>query len=293
MRIIDAVTERIRAKRPFLSLEFFPPKDRALWPGFLETAERLKAADPLFVSVTYGAGGSTRGNTLELTAALAAEGLTPMAHLTCVGADAAYLREFLGGLREAGVENVLALRGDLPQNQPAGEAFGEFVHAADLVRFVRREFPEFSIGVSAYPHPHPESPSFAADRRATADKLAAGADFAVTQLFFDHREYVAYVEVMRALGTTAPILPGVLPVQSLESLKRILFLSGCNIPAKLYLALEEAHEKGGAEAVREAGVAFAVEQTRRLLENGAPGVHLYTLNKADVCLRIASEIGPL
>jgi methylenetetrahydrofolate reductase (NADPH) len=293
MRVSDAVTERIQRKKPFYSLEFFPPKDRALWPSFLDTVEQLKAMDPLFVSVTYGAGGSTRDNTLDLTAAIAQKGLTPMAHLTCVGADAASLRDFLNGLRAAGVHNVLALRGDLPKDRPATDAFGEFVHAVDLVRFVRREFPDFSIGVSAYPHPHPESPSFASDRQATAEKIAAGADFAVTQLFFDHREYVAYVEAMRALGATVPILPGVLPVQSLESLKRILFLSGCNIPAKLFLTLEEAHAKGGAEAVREAGIAFAVEQTRRLLDCGAPGVHLYTLNKADVCLRIASEIGPL
>lgn len=292
MRIIQAVSERIQQKRPFFSLEFFPPKDQGLWPAFFDTADRLKALDPLFVSVTYGAGGSSRSNTLGITAALAERGLVPMAHLTCVGADAASLREFLGGLREAGVKNVLALRGDLPKDA-ALDSLGEFRHAEDLVRFVRREFPDFCVAVSGYPHPHPESPSFAADRRATAQKIASGADFAVTQLFFDHREYVEYVEAMRGLGVTVPILPGVLPVQSLESLKRILSMSGCNIPAKLYLTLEEAQAKGGAEAVHEAGIAFAVEQIRRLLESGAPGVHLYTLNKADMCLRITSEIGPL
>ncbi len=291
MRIIDAVSRRAAAGKPFLSLEFFPPKEREFRPGFFETVDRLRAIEPLFVSVTYGAGGSSRANTLEIAAALAERGLTPMAHLTCVGADAASLREFLENLRAAGVCNVLALRGDLPQD--GSGSLGEFVHAADLVRFVRREFPDFCIGVSAYPYPHPESVGFTQDRRATAQKFAAGADFAVTQLFFDHREYVAYVESMRGLGVAAPILPGVLPVQSLESLRRILSLSGCNIPAKLYLTLEEAQQKGGSEAVREAGIAFAVEQIRRLLESGAPGVHLYSLNKADMCLRIASEIGRL
>ncbi len=289
MKIID----RIMSGGPFYSLEFFPPKDRAQWPGFLETVDSLRALEPLFVSVTYGAGGGTRENTLDLTARLAEGGLVPMAHLTCVGATSDSIREFLSGLRAVGVRDILALRGDPPKDRPVRWEDGEFVYASDLVRFVNSEFPEFGVGVAAYLTPHPESSSFAADRKATATKLGAGSDFAVTQLFFDPREYFEYVEQMRRLGVAKPILPGVLPIQSLESIRRVLSLSGCNIPAKLYLAVEEADRKGGAEAVKEAGIAFAAEQVRRLIDGGAPGVHLYTLNKAETCLRIADAVGKL
>jgi methylenetetrahydrofolate reductase (NADPH) len=216
-----------------------------------------------------------------------------MAHLTCVGASKDGIRAFLQDLASSGVYNILALRGDVPKGQSIRWEECEFPHASDLVRFVRSEFPHFGIGVAAYPTPHPESPSFAADRKAATEKLQAGSDFAVTQLFFDPREYLEYVEQMRILGVNNPVLPGVLPVQSLESLRRILSLSGCNIPAKLWLALEDADRAGGAEKVKEAGIGYAVRQIRRLLDAGAPGIHLYTLNKADVCLRIAEEVGPL
>ena len=289
MKIIDAMSGR----GPFYSLEFFPPKEREHWPGFFETAEKLRALDPLFVSVTYGAGGGTQDNSLEITARLAQAGLTHMAHLTCVGASKGGIRAFLQALASSEVHNILALRGDVPKGRSIRWEECEFPHASDLVRFVRREFPHFGIGVAAYPTPHPESPSFAADRKAAAEKSRAGSDFAVTQLFFDPREYMEYVEQMRTLGINKPILPGVLPVQSLESLRRILSLSGCNIPAKLWLALEEADRTGGAEKVKEAGIRYAVGQIRRLLDAGAPGIHVYTLNKADVCLRIAEEVGPL
>jgi methylenetetrahydrofolate reductase (NADPH) len=289
VKIIDAIA---RCGRPFYSLEFFPPKDETFTPGFLDAVERLRALNPLFVSVTYGAGGGARNNTLDITARLAQRGFTPMAHLTCVGSSSAGLRAFLDSLSHAGVDNILALRGDAPKDRPFRWEDGEFQYASDLVAFVRREFPEFGIGVAAYPTPHPESVSYAADRQATRDKLAAS-DFGVTQLFFDPREYFEYVEQMHALGVTKPILPGVLPIQSLESIRRVLSLSGGNIPAKLYLSLEDAHSKGGNEAVKEAGIAFAVRQIRRLLDGGAPGIHLYTLNKADTCLRIAEEVGML
>lgn len=283
----------IQAKKPFYSLEFFPPKERSQWPDFFENAGKLKAMDPLFVSVTYGAGGSTRDYTMEITTRLAREGFVPMAHLTCVGATPDGIRSFIQDLDKAGVTNILALRGDAPQDTTIRWEDGEFVHASDLVRFINMEFPRTGVAVAAYLTPHPESASFDEDRRMTAAKLAAGSDFAITQLFFDPREYFEYVAQMQALGVTKPIIPGVLPIQSLESIRRVLSLSGCNIPAKLYLAIEEAHRKGGVQAVREAGIAYAAEQIRKLLDGGAPGIHLYTLNKADMCLRIADKVGPI
>lgn len=289
MKIIDA----IQGHGPFYSLEFFPPKERESWPGFFATLEELRVLDPLFVSVTYGAGGSTREYTLEITADIARRGLTPMAHLTCVGASPDSIREYVRKLESSGVTNILALRGDVPQGQNIDWKECAFSYASDLVRFVREEFPHFGIGAAVYLTPHPESLSFAEDRKASAFKLNQGSDFAITQLFFDPREYIEHVEQMRALGIDKPILPGVLPISSFAILRRVLSLSGCNIPAKLYLALEEADQRGGAEAVKEAGIRYAVQQIRRLLDQGAPGIHLYTLNKADTCLRIAEEVGAL
>ena len=286
------ISSLLQQRRPFYSLEFFPPKEQEQWPAFFTAVEELRSLDPAFVSVTYGAGGGSQDNTLAVTKELAEKGLLPMAHLTCVGATSDSLRSFLGRLAAAGVSNVLALRGDTPQGQEVRWDECEFTYASDLVAFIHREFPDFGISVAAYVTPHPESSSFEADRQATAAKLE-NSDFAVTQLFFDAREYFEYVAQMRAIGMTKPILPGVLPIQSLESIRRVLSLSGCNIPAKLYLSLEEAHQRGGAKAVKEAGIIYATEQIRRLLDGGAPGIHLYTLNKSDMCLRIAEAVGPL
>ncbi len=274
-------------------MEFFPPKERNQWPGFFKAAEKLNRLAPLYASVTYGAGGGSQDNTLEITARLKETGVTPMPHLTCVGATAASLESFLSRLRDLGVANVMALRGDPPKGETFDWNKGAFRHASDLVTFVRRRFPDFGIAVAAYPGAHPESPSFRDDLVRAKTKIDAGADFAVTQLFFDVREYFDMVDRLRDLGVTKPLVPGILPIQSLESVRRILSLCGANIPGNLYLALEKAHETGGAEAVREAGIDFAARQIRRLIDGGAPGIHLYTLNRAESCLRIAEAVGPL
>ena len=277
--------------KPFYSLEFFPPKEEDQWPGFFAAVERLQKLKPLYASVTYGAGGGTQANTFEITARLKNLGITVMPHVTCVNATAERLALFLRELQSIGVHNIMALRGDAPASENFSWDKGEFKHASDLVAFVRRDFPDFCIGVAGYPGGHPESPSFALDSQHAKTKLDAGADFIVTQLFFDVREYFAMVERLRAMGVSKPVVPGILPIQSLESIRRILRMCGANIPGKLYLALEEANEKGGARAVRDAGIRFAVEQIRRLIDNGAPGIHLYTLNRAGSCLRIAEETG--
>lgn len=278
---------------PFYSLEFFPPSDTAQLPDFYATVDRLRALDPLFASVTYGAGGARQQNTLAVTAELARRGITSMAHLTCVGAEPQSIAAFLQDLQAAGVNNVLALRGDPPADKPWDWGCAHFRHASDLVAFAREQQPGLGIGVAAYPAPHPESPTFADDRKRTAEKLRAGADFALTQLFFDAREYEDLLSHMRGQGITTPIIPGILPIQSFDSLRRVLSLCGANIPGKLYLALEKAHNDGGAEAVREVGLDYAVRQIRSLLDAGAPGIHLYTLNKADMCLRLAEAVGKL
>ncbi|WP_291443147.1 methylenetetrahydrofolate reductase [Desulfovibrio sp.] len=278
---------------PFYSLEFFPPSDTAQLPDFYATVDRLRALNPLFASVTYGAGGARQQNTLAVTAELARRGITAMAHLTCVGAEPQSIAAFLHDLQASGVNNVLALRGDPPADKPWDWNNAHFRHASDLVAFAREQQPGLGIGVAAYPAPHPESPTFADDRRCTAEKMRAGADFALTQLFFDAREYEDLVSHLRGQGIATPVIPGILPIQSFDSLRRVLSLCGANIPGKLYLALEKANNDGGAEAVRQVGLDYAVRQIRSLLDAGAPGIHLYTLNKADMCLRLAEAVGTL
>ena len=289
------ISELIKnSKKPFFSLEFFPPKSQNNWPSFFDCVEKLKALDPLFASVTYGAGGSSQDNTLEIAKRIHAMRLEPMVHLTCVGANAKHINDFLHDLQANNIDNVLALRGDPPRGQE--EAYIElqknskFCYAEDLVRYVRRVAPSMGIAVAGYPSPHPQSPSYALDRIYTLSKIRAGAEFVVTQVFFDVREYFAFVDDLRQSNINVPVLPGVLPIQSFSSLKTILSMSDARIPGKLYIALEEADRLGGEEAVREVGLNFAIEQARSLIEGGAPGIHLYTLNKADLCLRIAEAV---
>ncbi|WP_461210151.1 methylenetetrahydrofolate reductase [NAD(P)H] [Desulfocurvus sp. DL9XJH121] len=289
MRIRDLM----RRSGKFISLEFFPPKDPEDWPGFFETVARLKAVDPLFVSVTYGAGGGTQANTLEIVRRLRNEqGLTPMAHLTCVGASREKLHGFLDALEEAGVDNVLALRGDPPQGQTVFEASGDFRHASDLVAFIRRHYPDMGVAVAGYPEGHPECATFREDFEFLKYKLDQGADCTITQLFFDNRLYWNFLERLSSMGVETPVIPGVLPVMSLQSAKRILSFCGASIPGKLLLDLERADAEGGAKAAFEVGMAWAKDQVRGLLEGGAPGVHLYTLNRAEACLDLVNSLGP-
>lgn len=288
MKISDMIAN---LDKPFFSLEFFPPSDSSQFPEFMSAVDELAALKPLFVSVTYGAGGSRQQNTLNITRDLSNKNLVVMPHLTCMGATPVGITKFLKELEEMDICNVLALRGDAPKHEDWNEKESYFKHAADLVRFVKKTAPNFGIGVAAYPFPHPESPTYESDRIHTAFKFSNGADFAITQMFFDVREYVELVDRLRKRGFTAPVIPGIMTIQSFEALKRVLSLCGVQIPAKFYLQLEEANEKGDREAVREAGFEFTVGQIRQLLDYGAPGVHLYTLNKSDLCRRIIRETG--
>jgi methylenetetrahydrofolate reductase (NADPH) len=295
VKLIDLIKN---ADGPFYSLEFFPPKEAEQLPGFFAAADALLEMNPLFASVTYGAGGGSQVNTLEVARRLTRDcGYRIMPHLTCVGSSKERIVDYLEQLRSMGISNVLTLRGDVPKHLLAGDGRFDwsreaFRHASELADFVREAFPDFGLGVAAYPAPHPESTTLEEDRGYTSIKLRAS-DFAITQIFFDVREYIDMRDRLLARGVDKPILPGLLPIQSFESLRHVLALCGANIPARLYIALEEANRRGGAEAVREAGLRFAVEQIRRLLDAGAPGIHLYTLNKAETCLRIAEAVGGL
>ncbi|MBI1921230.1 MAG: methylenetetrahydrofolate reductase [NAD(P)H] [Geobacter sp.] len=288
MRIIDLIHKQPK----FISLEFFPPKERADWPAFFDVVERLKSVDPLFVSVTYGAGGSTQAFTLEIVSRMKNEyGLEPMAHLTCVGASVATIEEFVSHLLDAGVENLLALRGDPPQGERDffSDAY-DFCYAADLVQFVRQQHADIGIGVAGYPEGHPEAPCRTDDLRYLKEKLDHGGDFIVTQLFFDNTFYWDFVARAREAGIQKPIIPGVMPIFNLSLIKRITSLCGAHLPAVFIESLEEANATGGPPAVQALGIDYARRQVQDLLDSGAPGVHLYTLNKADACIELVEGL---
>lgn len=286
------IAELISVDKKFLSLEFFPPKEEQSWPAFFKEVDKLKKIDPLFVSVTYGAGGGTQAKTLQLVDRLKNEhGFEPMAHLTCVGASEERLRAFLGNLENSGIDNVLALRGDPPQGDKTFKpSDSKFRYASDLVPFIKDNYPRLGVGVAAYPETHPEATSPEDDLRYLKLKLDAGGDFAITQLFFDNRVYWDFLKKTKALGIEKPIVPGILPIFSLKVVKKISSLCGATIPDELARNLEEAQKDGGEQAVLEVGVEHARKQTQELLDNGAPGAHLYTLNKSEACLKLFSGL---
>lgn len=288
MHISQLIKEQ---KKPFISLEFFPPKNPDQWDAFYKVAERLQTINPLFVSVTYGAGGSTQINTIEIASQLKKRfQFEPMVHFTCMGATTEKIDEFLGQMQEAGIENILALRGDKPKNAGADWKSGKYSYAKDLVEYIHKKFPKVCLSVAGYPAPHQESPTFREDREFLMQKIEAGSELVITQLFFDKREYVSLVESVRAAGLDCPVVPGVLPVLNLASIRHTLSLCGANLPTQLYLDIEKAHYDNGADAVREVGLKYAIQQIKDLLDLGAPGIHLYTLNKADICLKIKDAL---
>jgi methylenetetrahydrofolate reductase (NADPH) len=273
------------------SFEFFPPKDDAGEIQLWSAIRRLERLRPTFVSVTYGAGGSTRDRTVRITRRIAQDTtLTPVGHLTCVGASVRELRQVIGQYADAGVRNVLALRGD-----PSGGPSSPWVshdegldHAVDLVRLLR-EMGAFCVGVAAFPDKHPESVDIDHDARVLVDKARAGAEFAITQLFLDPAAYVGLVDRVRALGCDLPIIPGIMPITSVAQVRRFAELSGVAVSQRVVERLE-AHGEDK-EAVRAEGIALATELSRDLLDAGAPGLHFYTLNRSTATLEIYQGLG--
>lgn len=286
------IAEKLTSGKQFISVEYFPPKERSDWSEFFKVVERLARLNPLFASVTYGAGGSNQNDTLEIVGRMQQElGLETMAHLTCVGAQTDRLNRFLDDLAKSGIQNILALRGDPPQNKIASEITESPYHyASDLVSFVRQAFPQIGIGVAAYPEKHPEAASADTDLGYLKLKLDLGGDFAITQLFFDNRLYFDFVDKARQRGISKLIIPGILPILSLKMIERIKQLSGAFIPPDFLAALQKADQQGGAAAVRRVGVAHARKQAEQLLAKGVQGVHIYTFNKAEAVLELTDGI---
>ena len=272
---------------PTVSFEFFPPRTEEAAATLHDTIAALAPLEPSFVSVTYGAGGSTRELTHRLVVDLLADGINAMAHLTAVEHTRDELVDIVARYRDAGVRNVLALRGDAPAG--VDEPMRALEHAIDLVHLVREvSGPDASVGVAAHPEGHPDATTLADDRRHLAAKLEA-ADFAVTQFFFQVEDYVRLVEDLAALGCTKPVLPGIMPVTNVAQIERFAALSGATFPAPLAERLL-AHGDEPA-AVRAIGVEVATELCAALMDVGAPGLHFYTLNRSTATQEIAANLG--
>ena len=286
----EHIGELIRTGGRSFSFEFFPPKDEAGEEQLWSAISALEPYRPTFVSVTYGAGGTTRDTTVRVTGRIAREtSLTPMAHLTCVGHTRAELTSILGSYSDAGVHNVLALRGDPPDGPgtPWTPTDGGLTYADELVALVR-ETGGFSVGVAAFPEGHREAASLDHDVAVLARKQQAGAEFAITDMFFRAGDYFGLLERSRAAGVEIPILPGIMPITSLTQVTRMAQLSGREVPAEV-VARVAAHEDDPA-ALRAEGVAVAAELCEELLAGGAPGLHFYTLNRSKATLEIFAAL---
>jgi methylenetetrahydrofolate reductase (NADPH) len=285
------VSDLIAGGERSISFEFFPPKDEAGERQLWTTLRELEALRPTFVSVTYGAGGSTRDRTIRLTEGIASQTtLTPIAHLTCVGHSREELRSVIGSYADAGVHNVLALRGDPPggPGTPWTPTPGGLHYATELIELVT-SLGDFCVGAAAFPQGHREAASVEDDARIMKAKQDAGAEFAVTELFFRVEDYVALVERSRAVGVHIPILPGIMPITSLAQIVRMTELTGREIPPEVVERVS--HHEGDPAAVRAEGTAIATELCDALLAVGAPGLHFYTLNRSKATREIFSRLG--
>jgi methylenetetrahydrofolate reductase (NADPH) len=273
------IDELLAAGEPVFSFEFFPPKTEQGERNLYEALAELRTLEPSFVSVTYGAGGSTRAKTIEIVRRIKQDyGLEAMAHFTCVGATVPELRATLEEMRAAGIDNVLALRGD----PPAGEedwvkTEGGLEYSRELVELIRADYP-FAIGAACFPETHIHAASAEADVAYLAEKVGAGVDFLITQLFFDNALYFDFLARARAAGIQAPIVPGILPITQIGQLERMTKMCGASIPEGLRRELHA--REGSPEAVVDFGVAYATLQCAELLRAGAPGIHFYTLNRS-------------
>ena len=281
--------DKLRAGVPTLSFEFYPPKDSDGWGTLYSALGTISKRAPDYVTVTYGAGGSTRQKTVELVSRIQDElGIEAMAHLTCVGHSKAEIAAILDSLHGAGVRAIMALRGDPPHGQSAFEAHPDgFAHASDLIAFIKSEY-EFCIGCSFYPEKHLEAESLAHDIAFLKIKQDQGADFGVSQIFFDNPAFYEFRALARDAGVNIPLVAGILPVTSLDQLgpAGILQRAGTVIPA----ALTNALGAGTKSEIVERGVGYAVSQCRDLLQNQTPGVHFYTLNRSTSSLRVTEAL---
>jgi methylenetetrahydrofolate reductase (NADPH) len=273
------IDELLAGPEPVFSFEFFPPKTEQGEQNLYSALAELRTLEPSFVSVTYGAGGSTRAKTIEIVKRIKEDyGLEAMAHFTCVGATVSELRSTLDEMQAAGIDNVLALRGDPPAGEEAWiKTDGGLEYSRELVDLIKADYP-FAIGAACFPETHIHAVSPEADIDYLAEKVAGGVDFLITQLFFDNALYFDFVARAQAAGIDVPIVPGILPITQIGQLERMTKMCGASIPAGLRRELHARESQP--EAVIDFGVAYATLQCAELLEAGAPGIHFYTLNRS-------------
>lgn len=284
------ITELLAEQRPLLSVEFFPPKNEEGGAQLLRTAEALRPYRPDFVSITYGAGGTTRERTFKYARILREEfGWLVMPHLTCVGSTKAELVDIVGGYHADGIRNIMALRGDPPKGEdkfvPCPDGLR---YASDLIALIRGSFPDICLGAGAYPEKHPEADSTEQDLAHLKIKADAGASFLTTQLFFDNEHYFRFVKACRARRIDLPVLPGLLPALSLAQIRRFGPMCGSSLPTALVEQLQVVEDD--ARASEAVGVTWAYHQIRELLRHGAPGVHLYILNRPASAITLARSL---
>jgi methylenetetrahydrofolate reductase (NADH) len=288
--LVASIPARLREPRPSISFEFFPPKDDAAETALWDAVRRLERVRPAFVSVTYGAGGTSQDRTVRVTARIADEtSLTPLAHLTCVGQSVRDLRQVVGSYAASGVRNVLALRGDPPGDVRAAWAPHPdgLDHAEDLVRMVRG-LGDFTVGVAAFPDVHPDSPDLDHDVEVLVRKADAGASFAITQMVFDADTYLRMRDRVAA-RRDLPVTPGLMPVTNVRQIQRMSELMGTPLPPGVVQRLEAV--KDDPAAVRAVGVQIATELGRRMLDEGAPGLHFITMNRSTATLEVHENLG--
>jgi methylenetetrahydrofolate reductase (NADPH) len=283
------IDELLAGPEPVFSFEFFPPKTPQGEENLYNALAELRTLEPSFVSVTYGAGGSTRAKTIEIVKRIKEDyGLEAMAHFTCVGATVPELRSTLDEMRAAGIDNVLALRGDPPAGEQAWvKTDGGLEYSRELVDLIRADYP-FAIGAACFPETHIHAVSPEADIDYLAAKVAGGVDFLITQMFFDNALYFDFLARARAAGIDVPIVPGILPITQIGQLERMTKMCGATIPAGVRRELHAREDQP--EAVIDFGVAYATLQCAELLEAGAPGIHFYTLNRSPATRAILSAL---
>src|SRR3954471_17157851 len=283
------IDQVLKAGNPAVSFEFFPPKSEVGFKSLYRTIDDLHPLDPSYVSVTYGAGGSTRAKTVELVTKIQTDlKLRSMAHLTCVGHTADEIGSILDDLWNAGIRNVLALRGDPPAGQSSFVVTeGGFAYANELVKYVKSRH-DFCIGVAGYPEGHPQCLNRTRDLEHLKAKVDAGACFVITQLFFDNADFYAFRDNARRMGITVPIIAGIMPILNVSQIKRFISMCGAKIPHPLLTRLESLEKDP--EAVYAAGVDHATKQCQDLIANGVDGVHFYTLNKSKATVEICKAL---
>ena len=285
------IRDLLRQQQPCFSFEFFPPRTREGAEQLYKTMVDLVLLRPSYVSVTYGAGGSTRELTHGLIIRIREHtGLTVVSHMTCVGSTKADIGEILREYQEHGIDDIMALRGDPPKGETSfRQPEGGFAHAADLVAFVRGSFPAMGIGVAGFPEGHAETPNRLMEMEHLKAKVDAGADYICTQLFFDNRDFYDFCERCEIAGITVPIIAGIMPVASLKGMQRMAELAlGARFPARLIKSLVRARDD---EYVERVGIHWATEQVRDLIDHGVKGVHFYTLNRSKATLTIYETLG--